>query len=38
MRDHIENSKLILYPGCGHGLFLEDPEKFNADLEAFLQE
>jgi pimeloyl-ACP methyl ester carboxylesterase len=38
MRDHIKNSKLVLYPGCGHGLFLEDPKKFTASLDAFLQE
>ena len=31
-------SKLVIFPGCGHGLFLEDPEKFNRELEDFLAE
>lgn len=30
-------SKLVIFPGCGHGLFLEDPQKFNRELAAFLQ-
>lgn len=30
-------SKLVIFPGCGHGLFLEDPEKFNKELGDFLK-
>ncbi|MDR1028590.1 MAG: alpha/beta hydrolase [Clostridiales Family XIII bacterium] len=38
MAQNIKNSKLVLFPGCGHGLFMDDPDKFNAELETFLTE
>jgi pimeloyl-ACP methyl ester carboxylesterase len=38
MEKHIKNSKLVLFPGCGHAPFLEDTDKFNAELETFLAE
>lgn len=38
MRDNLGGeSKLVIFPGCGHGLFLEDPEKFNKELADFLK-
>lgn len=36
MNEIIPQSKLVSFPGCGHGLHMEDPEKFNAELENFL--
>lgn len=36
MKAHIKNSVLDIFPGCGHGLFMDDPEKFNHDYEEFL--
>lgn len=30
-------SRLVIFPGCGHGLFLENPKKFNAELADFLR-
>ncbi|MDR2132168.1 MAG: alpha/beta hydrolase [Clostridiales Family XIII bacterium] len=38
MEQNIKNSKLVLFPGCGHGPFLDAPDAFNAELEAFLTE
>jgi pimeloyl-ACP methyl ester carboxylesterase len=38
MAKNIPNSKLVIFPGCGHGLFMDDPAKFNAELGAFLTE
>ncbi|MDR1572729.1 MAG: alpha/beta hydrolase [Clostridiales Family XIII bacterium] len=38
MKQHIKNSKLVIFNGCGHGLFMDDPDRFNAELEAFLAE
>ena len=39
MRENLGgDSKLVIFPGCGHGLFLEDPEKFNSELAQFLEE
>jgi pimeloyl-ACP methyl ester carboxylesterase len=38
MQQHIKNSKLVVFPGCGHGLFLDMPDKFNAELATFLAE
>jgi pimeloyl-ACP methyl ester carboxylesterase len=38
MKEHIQNSKLVIFPGCGHSLFRDDPDKFNAELETFLAE
>lgn len=38
MKDHIgDNSRLIIFPECGHCLFLEAPEKFNRELDMFLR-
>lgn len=38
MRDNLGGeSKLVIFPGCGHGLFLEDPETFNRELADFLK-
>ncbi len=34
----IENSKLIFFDECGHAPMMEHPERFNEQLEAFLQE
>jgi len=36
MRDHIKGSVLDIFPGCGHGLMFENPDKFNADYLEFL--
>lgn len=36
MNDKISNSTLDAFPGCGHALFFEDPDKFNKDLVEFL--
>jgi pimeloyl-ACP methyl ester carboxylesterase len=38
LAQRIENSKLVIFPGCGHGLFMDDPVKFNSELETFLKE
>ena len=38
MAEHIKNSKLVFFKGCGHSPFLEDPDGFNAELDAFLAE
>jgi pimeloyl-ACP methyl ester carboxylesterase len=38
MANHIKNSKLVIFDGCGHGLFMDNPDKFNAELDAFLKE
>lgn len=39
MKEHLGGeSKLVIFPGCGHGLFLEDPEKFNTELADFIKE
>jgi pimeloyl-ACP methyl ester carboxylesterase len=29
---------LVIFSDCGHGLFLDDPDKFNAELDTFLNE
>lgn len=36
MKEHIPNATLDIFPGCGHALFVENPEKFNSDYGAFL--
>lgn len=36
MQENIPNATLDIFPGCGHGLFLENPEKFNTDYGQFL--
>jgi pimeloyl-ACP methyl ester carboxylesterase len=38
MAQNIKNSKLVIFPDCGHGLFMDDPVTFNAELETFLAE
>jgi pimeloyl-ACP methyl ester carboxylesterase len=39
MKAHVGGAaKLVMFPGCGHTLFREDPEGFNRALEIFLQE
>jgi pimeloyl-ACP methyl ester carboxylesterase len=38
MAQNIKDSKLVIFPDCGHGLFMDDPVKFNAELETFLTE
>lgn len=38
MKEHLGGeSKIVIFPGCGHGLFLEDPEKYNRELSEFLK-
>ena len=32
----IPGAKKLVYPGSGHLVNMEEPEKFNRDLEAFL--
>jgi pimeloyl-ACP methyl ester carboxylesterase len=32
------DAELVVYPGCGHALFLEQPEWFARDLESFALE
>ncbi len=34
----IADSRLVVYPGAGHGLHWEEPERFVADLVAFIEE
>ncbi|MBA2636819.1 MAG: alpha/beta hydrolase, partial [Solirubrobacterales bacterium] len=34
----IPDTRKVVYPGAGHGLMLEQPERFVADLRAFLVE
>jgi pimeloyl-ACP methyl ester carboxylesterase len=36
LEQNIANSKLVMFPGCGHAPFAQDAAKFNAELEAFL--
>jgi pimeloyl-ACP methyl ester carboxylesterase len=38
MAENIKNNKLVFFPGCGHALFMEDVDRFNAELEVFLAE
>ena len=37
MQEKIPDSKLVSFPGCGHALQLQDPEKFNRELIRFLK-
>lgn len=37
MHENIKNSTLVIFEDCGHSLFTEDPVKFNAEYEGFLQ-
>lgn len=34
----IENSKLLVYEGAGHGVHWEEPEKFTPDLLSFIKD
>lgn len=36
MKSKIEKSTLKIFLGCGHGLFLEDPDNFNKSFLGFL--
>ena len=36
MQKSIPNSKLEIFEGDGHALFVDDPDKFNALVEDFL--
>ena len=36
MQKKISNSKLEIFDGDGHALFVDDPDKFNALVEDFL--
>jgi microsomal epoxide hydrolase len=36
MQKNIPNSKLEIFEGAGHALFVDDPDKFNALVEDFL--
>ncbi|MCY6482975.1 alpha/beta hydrolase [Clostridium aestuarii] len=36
LNKNIPDSKLVTFDGCGHGLQLEDPEKFNKELMNFI--
>ncbi len=38
MHENIKNSTLVIFEDCGHSLFLEDPIKFNAEYENFLNQ
>jgi pimeloyl-ACP methyl ester carboxylesterase len=38
MARNIKNGKLVIFDKCGHGLFLDDPDMFNSELETFLAE
>jgi pimeloyl-ACP methyl ester carboxylesterase len=35
-REHIPNSRMILYDLCGHSPMTELPDRFVADVKAFL--
>lgn len=37
MRDQIPNAKVVPFAGCGHALHIQDAEKFNRELIAFLK-
>lgn len=34
----IPRARLLVYPGCGHAFYWEDPERVAADLAAFVEE
>jgi pimeloyl-ACP methyl ester carboxylesterase len=36
MRPH--SSRLVVYPGAGHGFYYEEPERFASDLVAFVKD
>lgn len=35
MKKRIKNARIIRFENSGHGLFVEEPEKFNTELEKF---
>ena len=37
MAERIPNATVDIFPGCGHALFMESPDKFNADYAAFIE-
>ncbi len=37
LHERIAGSQLTIYPGAGHMLNLEEPNRFNADLKVFLE-
>jgi non-heme chloroperoxidase len=38
LTEAIAGSRLVVYPGAGHGLHWEDPERFASDLVTFIQD
>lgn len=36
MCEQIPEASLVAFPGCGHALHIQDPDRFNAALESFL--
>ena len=38
MKDQIPQARVIPFEGCGHALHIQDPEKFNRELIAFLKD
>jgi len=35
---HLPHGRMSEYPGVGHAPFLEEPDRFNAELAAFARE
>ncbi len=38
LQKEIRNSRLVLFPGVGHSPMMEDPVRYNEELQKFLQE
>jgi non-heme chloroperoxidase len=38
LKDHIPQARVIPFEGCGHALHIQNPEKFNKEAIAFLNE
>jgi pimeloyl-ACP methyl ester carboxylesterase len=38
MADVIPDSRLVVYPGAGHSIYWEEPERIASDLAAFIEE
>ena len=38
LHEHIPASALVVLPGLGHELFLESPDRFDAQVRAFLSQ
>jgi pimeloyl-ACP methyl ester carboxylesterase len=36
LAEHISNARLNIYPDAGHGFLFQHPEKFAAEVNAFL--